>query len=319
MTISNLEVSFNGIFEVGQGYVALSRATCLEGLKLTTFIRNAVKAHDKVKYFYHSIKRLNLEIFSNCTSSSNANSDSNSSSDGDNSGCTTATIAEFKQLFTQQLPANPAKVESDWIDADRDTRYHIKAESMTNKNSTTTDGNTEYNSETYSKIKKDSDVLIKKESGPFTTIDINQTTTASSLTSTVPKKRPFVPPYEESLACTIEAKCSDSQEEYKFFSDQPVKPKYHTTNILKDEYNDSIDNKFSVANNYINFVKSSCASLNDNNDNFAINSENVFSLYSCTAEELPSNTTTYTSNYSNLDALNSSIPKKVALSDEQRR
>lgn len=37
MTIPLLEVSFNGIFEYGQGYVALSRATCLEGLTLRSF------------------------------------------------------------------------------------------------------------------------------------------------------------------------------------------------------------------------------------------------------------------------------------------
>jgi hypothetical protein len=37
MTIPLLEVSFNNIFEYGQGYVALSRATCLEGLTLRSF------------------------------------------------------------------------------------------------------------------------------------------------------------------------------------------------------------------------------------------------------------------------------------------
>ena len=37
MTIPLLEVSFNGMFEYGQGYVALSRATDLEGLTLQNF------------------------------------------------------------------------------------------------------------------------------------------------------------------------------------------------------------------------------------------------------------------------------------------
>lgn len=37
MTIPLLEVSFNNVFEYGQGYVALSRATCLEGLTLRSF------------------------------------------------------------------------------------------------------------------------------------------------------------------------------------------------------------------------------------------------------------------------------------------
>eukprot|EP01034_Spumella_vulgaris_P032213 gene32213-39778_t len=47
MTIPLLEVSFNNIFEFGQGYVALSRATCLAGLTLRSFSPNAVKAHPK--------------------------------------------------------------------------------------------------------------------------------------------------------------------------------------------------------------------------------------------------------------------------------
>lgn len=34
MTISQLEVDFSGCFEVGQAYVALSRATSLQGLRL---------------------------------------------------------------------------------------------------------------------------------------------------------------------------------------------------------------------------------------------------------------------------------------------
>jgi hypothetical protein len=37
MTIPLLEVSFEGMFEYGQGYVALSRATDLEGLTLQNF------------------------------------------------------------------------------------------------------------------------------------------------------------------------------------------------------------------------------------------------------------------------------------------
>ena len=52
MTIPDLEVSFQGIFEYGQAYVALSRATSLEGLHLQSFERNGVKAHELVKDFY---------------------------------------------------------------------------------------------------------------------------------------------------------------------------------------------------------------------------------------------------------------------------
>lgn len=52
MTIPDLEVSFQGIFEYGQAYVALSRATSLEGLHLQSYDRKAVRAHELVKEFY---------------------------------------------------------------------------------------------------------------------------------------------------------------------------------------------------------------------------------------------------------------------------
>lgn len=56
MTIPLLEVSFDGMFEYGQGYVALSRAVSLDGLTLRSFSPHAVKAHQTVKVFYESIR-----------------------------------------------------------------------------------------------------------------------------------------------------------------------------------------------------------------------------------------------------------------------
>lgn len=59
MTIPLLEVSFNRIFEYGQAYVALSRATSLEGLTLRSFQAHAVRVHPTVDAFYqllHEIK-----------------------------------------------------------------------------------------------------------------------------------------------------------------------------------------------------------------------------------------------------------------------
>ena len=48
-------MSFRGIFEYGQAYVALSRATNLTGLVLKTFDARAVKAHPEVKQFYGNL------------------------------------------------------------------------------------------------------------------------------------------------------------------------------------------------------------------------------------------------------------------------
>ena len=38
MTIPRLEVSFDRVFEYGQAYVALSRATCLEGKRVYEYV-----------------------------------------------------------------------------------------------------------------------------------------------------------------------------------------------------------------------------------------------------------------------------------------
>jgi hypothetical protein len=55
MTIPFLEVCCEGVFEYGQGYVALSRATDLQGLKLASFGPHYIKAHQQVKQFYESM------------------------------------------------------------------------------------------------------------------------------------------------------------------------------------------------------------------------------------------------------------------------
>jgi ATP-dependent DNA helicase PIF1 len=55
MTIPLLHVSMKGIFEYGQAYVALSRATDLEGLLLTDYHPNVVRAHPQVKKFYQEM------------------------------------------------------------------------------------------------------------------------------------------------------------------------------------------------------------------------------------------------------------------------
>ena len=56
MTIPNLAVSLNGVFEYGQAYVALSRATKLDTLTLRGFDERAFKAHPKVKQFYRLLE-----------------------------------------------------------------------------------------------------------------------------------------------------------------------------------------------------------------------------------------------------------------------
>jgi ATP-dependent DNA helicase PIF1 len=57
MTLSKVELSLGGVFECGQAYVALSRVSDLQGLRLTDFNPNVVRAHPRVLEFYSSMLR----------------------------------------------------------------------------------------------------------------------------------------------------------------------------------------------------------------------------------------------------------------------
>lgn len=54
-TLERVKVDLGKIFEKGQAYVALSRATCQEGLQVMRFDPKKVMAHDKVRSFYDSL------------------------------------------------------------------------------------------------------------------------------------------------------------------------------------------------------------------------------------------------------------------------
>lgn len=54
-TLERVKVDLGKIFEKGQAYVALSRATCQEGLQILRFDPRKVMAHDRVRTFYNSL------------------------------------------------------------------------------------------------------------------------------------------------------------------------------------------------------------------------------------------------------------------------
>lgn len=54
-TLERVKVDLGRIFEKGQAYVALSRATCQEGLQVLRFDPKKVLAHEKVRAFYDSL------------------------------------------------------------------------------------------------------------------------------------------------------------------------------------------------------------------------------------------------------------------------
>jgi len=54
-TLERVKVDLGKIFEKGQAYVALSRATCQEGLHVIRFDPKKVMAHERVRSFYDSL------------------------------------------------------------------------------------------------------------------------------------------------------------------------------------------------------------------------------------------------------------------------
>eukprot|EP00569_Conticribra_weissflogii_P020583 CAMPEP_0171426446 /NCGR_PEP_ID=MMETSP0881-20121228/3966_1 /TAXON_ID=67004 /ORGANISM="Thalassiosira weissflogii, Strain CCMP1336" /LENGTH=741 /DNA_ID=CAMNT_0011945929 /DNA_START=57 /DNA_END=2282 /DNA_ORIENTATION=+ len=70
MTIPNLTVNLAGVFEYGQAYVALSRATELRLLTLRGFSMKAFRAHPQVKEFYRVLEQ-GASLTSNDTNKEN--------------------------------------------------------------------------------------------------------------------------------------------------------------------------------------------------------------------------------------------------------
>lgn len=57
-TLGLVKVDLNRVFERGQAYVALSRASSIEGLQVLNFDPNKVRAHPKAKEFYASLSKI---------------------------------------------------------------------------------------------------------------------------------------------------------------------------------------------------------------------------------------------------------------------
>lgn len=59
-TLERVKVDLGKVFEKGQAYVALSRATNMGGLQVLRFDPKKVNAHDKVRNFYSNLQRVEL-------------------------------------------------------------------------------------------------------------------------------------------------------------------------------------------------------------------------------------------------------------------
>ena len=57
-TLERVKVDLGKVFEKGQAYVALSRATSMAGLQVTRFDPKKVNAHEKVRTFYANLSRV---------------------------------------------------------------------------------------------------------------------------------------------------------------------------------------------------------------------------------------------------------------------
>ena len=62
MSIEKVDLSLANIFTYGQAYVALSRVTSLEGLRLSeTFVPSKIKTNPKVLQFYKHFRESNYD------------------------------------------------------------------------------------------------------------------------------------------------------------------------------------------------------------------------------------------------------------------
>jgi len=99
LTIPFLNVSFDGIFEYGQAYVALSRATDMVGLRLRNFAPHYIKAHPEVKAFYEA---LGYDI---------------NESEKVSTDLRHLSVNQLCSQFVRQLPPGPEVDPDAWIDS----------------------------------------------------------------------------------------------------------------------------------------------------------------------------------------------------------
>ena len=99
LTIPFLNVSFDGIFEYGQAYVALSRATDMVGLRLRNFAPHYIKAHPEVKAFYEA---LGYDI---------------NESEKVSTDLRHLSVSQLCSQYVRQLPPGPEVDPDAWIDA----------------------------------------------------------------------------------------------------------------------------------------------------------------------------------------------------------
>jgi ATP-dependent DNA helicase PIF1 len=61
-TLERVKVDLRKVFENGQAYVALSRATCQDGLQVSGFDKSKVTAHPRVGEFYNTLYSVNKAL-----------------------------------------------------------------------------------------------------------------------------------------------------------------------------------------------------------------------------------------------------------------
>ena len=66
-TLERVKVDLGRVFEKGQAYVALSRATCQNGLQVTRFDQKKVMVHPKVIEFYNNLVSIGSVLDSNAS------------------------------------------------------------------------------------------------------------------------------------------------------------------------------------------------------------------------------------------------------------
>lgn len=71
-TLDRVKVDLGKVFEKGQAYVALSRATSMGGLQVLRFDPKKVVAHDRVRHFYAKLSRIELDAQKGATNNAAA-------------------------------------------------------------------------------------------------------------------------------------------------------------------------------------------------------------------------------------------------------
>lgn len=103
-TLERVKIDLKRVFEKGQAYVALSRATSQEGLEVHNFDKSKVMAHPRVAQFYNSLYSVNKAMKHPKVAANRSNASNSEAYNPATNGLAKVGTAQVEQMMVGRIP-----------------------------------------------------------------------------------------------------------------------------------------------------------------------------------------------------------------------